>query len=505
MKNQKNLTVQEVTTKYKTVEDILYDRSIYNVTRSYALRVLITKMYNCKNQKQKKKFFASLVGHTLPLTPADLNYLLEAKIFRIEFHEKGDAVNHNRKPDDWNIDKNSAGFIVSVYEIACLPDEMKKMPTQLGTLNNFIIRIFERDGEIVLSIEDGGHRSECIHQISNHAMPKANYEQGISPECNRVYNEKFAGIDPRNEDKNEAILKMLNEGILPVVFAHEGFDASARNITKPHNNNDHIAMAYKTNPLWLRMKGAVSGKNYTYREMVFDKGITNNTIAALFIASKLLGYHKSSKYQAIQFLLNKMNTHEQCEDIVSLVTAYYEIMFNNKQIVFLKKNGLYYHTYRNQAFIHSVQGTLLDHPKKTEVYRTHKKEYDALVAKGDKSVLTDNKREIKTFREWFEGTFCAYRTEKSIGVHFELARDTINFMRERSTMLVKHTYDIDAILEAHNEKQGSGHVGCEKKAMTPLEDCMGNNRWAINRPEPKLKNPVRNLNQFKKKEGVANV
>ena len=293
---------------------------------------------------------------------------------------------------------------------------------------------------------------------------------------------------------------------MPIVFAPEEFDASTRNITKPHNSNDSVAMAFKENMLWLMMKGAVSGENGT-SPMFFDKGITNNTIAALFIATKLLGYHKSSKYDGIKFLLNNIHTENECNEVISFVRAYYDLLFSNKEITFLRKVSNYYHTYRNQATIHSMQNVLLLNPNGTEVYRNHKKEYDMLVAKNDSSIYIGT--DVKTFAEWFESKYCAYRTIKGIPVHFELARDTIEHIRKSVNKCVKHTHDIDAILEAHNEHQGSGHSGCENKVMTPLVDCLAHNRWAINRPEPKMKYPEKNLAKFakpnKKKVGVANV
>ena len=474
MKNSKIKETKKANTT--TIANIMNNVYLNQVQRSFYIRELILKHSKMKDCAKKRSFFTSLIGCTLPLTPMDFSYLCKCDVFKVIFCDEGGTINYNRNPNDWSDQKNTAGFFESLYKDASRPISERSSAYQFGMLNNFIIRIFWSNDTLYCSIEDGGHRTVSMCDLCDGKEFKTIKEgSGTSKETADFFNNYIVGHNISSANEDDPIFVLATQAILPITFAHESFSATARNRTKPHNNNDAISLDYKDNVLWLRTKAALSGMNKYNTRIVFDKGSTNNTIAALFIASKLLGYFKSSKYDGIRYILENYNSQEYAEKVVNLVVEFYMTLFCNEKTTFLRKPSGYYHTYRVQATIHALQGATLHRPTVTKVYRKYATEYKKRITRGDVWMLDGGT--IKSFRDFFEAIYCGYRKKSTVEAHMLLAEDTVDYINKVLTRIEKNANTIDYILAENNTFNGSGHSDCDKKAITLLLDCFINGNW----------------------------
>ena len=499
MKLTKNYALEN----YATVASVIEDKTLTQKDRSFVFTCLIEKYFYAKKAEQRK-FFKELLGYTIALSPNDIAYLKRANIIKTHYSEDGTQINYNRNPTDWSVEKNVAGFLVSLYKTANMPKSLKTSPAQFGYLNNMIIRIFWKGNDLHLSIADGGHRSEIIAAIRcNHVYPRVKCDEWVSDPSISEYNRLFADKSIFCKDEGKHLVKMMEDAILPVVFSDDPYVASYRNRTKSYDSDNHIALEYRENPLWLRMKRAVCGENQYGEMMSFYKGIDANTIGALFIAGKLLGLHKNSKYNIVRYMLNTMVSHERIEKIVALVADYYHRLYSRNDIHFLKKNGKAYHTSRTQAIIHSIQCVITTHPARTEISRRYRKEYNNLLNRGDFSVVDGTK--VKPFGEYFESTYLGYRQASTIDARFLLATDTINYIEKNIDNIVEHSDDIMYILLEYGTCEGSGNSGCDRKIVPPMVDCLLNGKWTkYNTCPAKYESHAVISGKKSRKRGVAN-
>lgn len=503
MKKTENMSRQEILAAYRTIDSVVWDSELYQIERGRIFGYMIENVMKNGTLEEKRAFFKALTAYTIPFSPWMMAYLFKEKVLRIFHSEDPDEIDHNRDYTDWSYDKNEVGYALSTYNVADKSDEQKKSPLHLGNLNNFVVRIFEKDGEFWLSIEDGGHRCYFFWKIfMGLVFEEAREEEGLANDKVKKFNKLFAGKDISDVE----VEKMMNEAILPVIFEDASYNASERNITKPHNHNDDIALNYKENPLWLAMRKALYEN-----DIQFAKGATNNTIAGLFIAGKMLNFYKGSKYNLVKYLLDNQEFIDNRDELVRFV-LFYAKMQNNNAITFLKKynkgktNG-YYHTYRAQAFIRSIHLSLLEDPKYKEVYTRYGEEYEKLVENSSDGKVHVRGDECKNFAEYFEAKYCSYRKSSVIEAHFVIARDAERYMATNMATFMAYNHDINTILEFYNEHQGSGHEGCEKNVVYPLMRCLAHNEWSTYRTIVGLPNPVSPdscVDTDKKKTGKKN-
>ena len=484
MKKTENMTVTELLANYPTIESVINDTELYQVERARIFCFMFEDVFKNKSLKEKRKFFKELTSYTIPLTPYGMAYLYDQGVIEILYSDAADAENHNRRFDDWDFGKNEVGYAISTYNVACKPDEKKKSPLHLGNLNNFVVRIFEKNGKIYLSNEDGGHRCYFFWKIySGIKFPMAKSEEGLSNELAKKFNDMFADKSIDVDEENEYLKKMLNEAILPIVFEDENYNASERNITKPHNNNDSIALNYKANPLWFDMR-----KTLIENDIHFAKNNTDNVIAGLFHAAKIMRLCKGSKYNVIRYLLDNQEFVDRRDELIRNVVEYARL-YNSERITFLKKFGKgkkkgYYHTYRAQAFIGGVQLALLENPAQSVVYNTFKTEYKNAVDNKTKHGIVDG--QTATFAQFFDKKYCAYRQTSTIDAHFIIANDTIRYISYMKPHFIINNDNIDQLLELHNQHQGSGHQGCENSVVEPLMRCLVYGEWDKFLPVPEM-------------------
>jgi hypothetical protein len=339
---------------------------------------------------------------------------------------------------------------VSLYEVANLPIEKKSNPLHLGRLNNLAIRIAYIDGELVLSITDGGHRAWCLNDIAEgKKLKKVKYEAGVSPDSTKAYNEMFAERTIFDANGAEDLRKMMDEAILPVIFAGEDFDASCRNNTRTQSGNDKIALKFKENALWLYTKKLVVEK-----KLYLEKDVDGSAIAILFTVARAFGI-KSDKFSGVRFLLNNFNSEAQCEFIGDIAVHFCKKAYNNEKLFFLKKDNGYYNTYKLQAFLLGIQSCLLYEYQATRIYSLCGAEYEEAKAARHKDAM--NGKVPKTFCEYVQSKYLAHRTAKYEEYYYAIAEDTLAYIDSRFARIAELNAYIQELLRKYDKGYGHGH------------------------------------------------